>query len=85
MEQELVFSNENGQALTNSLLVAKKFGKNHKHVLESIRKIITSAEKSAVLGMFCESTYLNEQNKQQPIFDIISDMIVKWREGQGNK
>lgn len=73
MEQELVFSNENGQALTNSLLVAKKFGKNHKHVLESIRKIITSAEKSAVLGMFCESTYLNEQNKQQPMYIMNRD------------
>ena len=37
MTTELVFMGESGQAITNSLLVAKKFGKDHKHVLESIR------------------------------------------------
>ena len=74
MEEQLVFKNENGQVLTNSLLVARKFNKNHRHVLESIRKITTTAENSAVLGMFCESSYLNEQNREQP-------MIVMNRDG----
>ena len=67
MTTELVFMGESGQAITNSLLVAKKFGKDHKHVLESIRKLMT-AENSAVLQMFEESTYINEQNKAQPMF-----------------
>ena len=67
MTTELVFMGESGQAITNSLLVAKKFGKEHKHVLESIRKLMT-AENSAVLQMFEESTYINEQNKEQPMF-----------------
>lgn len=67
----LVFIN-NDKALTNSLLVAKKFGKEHRHVLESIRKIMT-AENSAVLQMFEESSYLNEQNKQQPMFIMNRD------------
>ena len=67
MTTELVFMGESGQAITNSLLVAKKFGKEHKHVLESIRKLMT-AENSAVLQMFEESTYLNEQNKEQPMY-----------------
>ena len=67
MTTELVFMGESGQAITNSLLVAKKFGKDHKHVLESIRKLMT-AENSAVLQMFEESTYINEQNKTQPMF-----------------
>lgn len=45
---EIVFRGENNQALTNSLLVAKEFGKEHKHVLETIRKLVgTSDEKSA--------------------------------------
>ena len=67
MTTELVFMGESGQAITNSLLVAKKFGKDHKHVLESIRKLMT-AENSAVLHMFEESTYINEQNKTQPMY-----------------
>lgn len=29
---ELVFKGQNDQVLTNSLLVAEKFGKEHKHV-----------------------------------------------------
>lgn len=67
MTTELVFMGESGQAITNSLLVAKKFGKDHKHVLESIRKLMT-AENSAVLQMFEESIYINEQNKTQPMY-----------------
>ena len=31
---EIVFRGTNDQALTNSLLVAKSFGKEHKHVLD---------------------------------------------------
>lgn len=34
---ELVFKGQNDQVLTNSLLVAEKFGKEHKHVLDVIR------------------------------------------------
>ena len=51
MINELVFVGHNGQAVTNSVKVAEKFGKEHKHVLESIRKLMT-AENSAVLQMF---------------------------------
>lgn len=36
----LVFNGKDGQALTNSLLVAEKFGKEHRHVLTSIRELI---------------------------------------------
>lgn len=37
---ELVFKGQNDQVLTNSLLVAEKFGKEHKHVLDAIRELI---------------------------------------------
>lgn len=70
---EIVFRGANDQALTNSLLVAETFGKEHKHVLDSIRKLIGTAENSAVLEMFSESTYLNEQNKEQPLFLLNRD------------
>ena len=67
MANDLVFKSKDGQAVTNSVKVAEKFGKEHKHVLESIRKLMT-AENSAVLQMFEESTYVNEQNKTQPMY-----------------
>ncbi|MDR1198429.1 MAG: Rha family transcriptional regulator [Prevotellaceae bacterium] len=63
--------NNNGQPVTNSLLVAEKFGKQHKHVLDSIRNL--TAQNSAVSQMFYETTYYNEQNKQQPIFIMNRD------------
>lgn len=42
---ELVFSN-NGQIMTNSLLVAEKFGKNHFDVLDAIKDIFVKTENS---------------------------------------
>lgn len=65
--------NNNGQPVTNSLLVAEKFEKEHRHVLEAIRNILTTAENSAVLSMFCESTYSNIQGKQQPMYVMNRD------------
>lgn len=70
--EELVFKSAKGTPATNSLLVAQKFGKQHKDVLETIRNL-TTAENSAVLSMFYETTYYNEQNKQQPLFVMNRD------------
>lgn len=71
--KELVFKGESNQVLTNSLLVADKFGKNHKHVLDAIRELISSAEKSAVLKMFVPSTYIASNNKENPMFIMNRD------------
>jgi len=71
VKNELVFRTQKGNPATNSLLVAEKFGKQHKDVLEKIRTM--TAENSAVLSMFYETTYYNEQNKQQPIFVMNRD------------
>ncbi len=71
--KDLVFKGENGLALTNSLLVAEKFGKNHRDVLEAVRRMLTTAENSAVLRMFVESHYVNEQNREQPMFIMNRD------------
>lgn len=61
---EIVFRGTNDQALTNSLLVAKSFGKEHKHVLDSIRKLIEGCAEISADPMFEETTYINEQNGQ---------------------
>ena len=58
---------ENNQALTDSRIVAERFDKEHRHVLESIRAIIKQAGGVPKIGqtpMFAESTYINEQNGQ---------------------
>lgn len=72
-ETSLVFKGSSDQALTSSLLVAGKFEKEHKHVLDAVRKLIMTAENSAVHEMFCETTYYNEQNKKQPMFVMNRD------------
>lgn len=68
---ELVFKGENNQALTNSLLVAEKFGKSHKHVMQSIKDLITSAEKSA--NLFVESEYPDTYGRMQPMYVMNRD------------
>lgn len=61
--KELVFKSENGSPVTTSLLVAEKFEKNHRDVLESIDELIRGvAEKSA--DLFIETSYTHPQNKQ---------------------
>lgn len=71
---EIVFRGANDQAVTSSLLIAEKFGKEHKNVMQSIRNLIGgTAENSAIAEMFSESRYLNEQNKEQPMFLINRD------------
>ena len=69
---DLVFV-QNESTLTNSLLVAEKFKRNHRDVLESIRNLLTSAENSAVLQMFVETQYVNEQGKELPMFIMNRD------------
>ena len=70
---EIVYRGESNQPLTNSKLVAEVFSKEHKHVREAIKKLLTTAENSTVHKMFSESTYKNEQNKEQPMFIMNQD------------
>lgn len=66
----LVF-NQNGAALTNSLLVAEKFGKSHKNVIASIKEILTSAENSA--NLFIEATYPDSYGRDQFMYIMNRD------------
>lgn len=71
---EIVYRGKSNQPLTNSKLVAEVFEKEHKNVMQSIRKLMEgTAQNSAVRQMFSESTYLNEQNKEQPMFVMNQD------------
>ena len=67
----LVFRGADNQALTNSLLVTEKFGKEHKRVMQDIREMGCSAlfrEHNFVL-----SSYLSRQNKETPMYVMTKD------------
>ena len=59
---DLVFKGQNGQVLTNSLLVAERFGKEHNKVIRDIENLSCSDEFRA--ANFGETTYVHPQNNQ---------------------
>lgn len=68
---EIVFRGANDQALTNSLLVAKEFGKVHAKVMRDIENLNCSAEFR--LANFGNSSFKNEQGKEFPMFTMTKD------------
>lgn len=72
--KDLVFKGESNQILTNSLLVAEKFGKDHKNVVRDIRSIIGGMLKIEHTQLFVESVYVHPQNGQEyPMFIMNRD------------
>lgn len=71
MINEIVVNNTNGELTVPSVQVAENFGKQHKHVLESIENLI--AENSAVTSMFIESTYKAGTGKNYKCYDMTRD------------
>jgi anti-repressor protein len=62
---ELVFKSEKGNPVTTSLLVAKKFGKDHNHIVRDIQNIIEKGSaQNWTHPLFFESTYIHPQNGQ---------------------
>lgn len=67
MTETLVsFDKTNGQPVTSSIDVAKRFGKEHRNVIQSIKNI--SAENSAVTQMFFKSEYTAGTGKTYPMY-----------------
>lgn len=56
MTNELVFKGENSQALTNSLLVAEKFGKEHSDVLKAIDALVSKMPENQCKGYFDDTS-----------------------------
>ena len=69
MGKKLVFI-QSDQVITTSLKVAEVFGKEHKNVIRDIRTLIEQIEDGSKLStpLFSESTYINQQNKTQPMY-----------------
>lgn len=68
---ELVFKGQNDQVLTNSLLVAEKFGKEHSKVMRDIENLSCSDEFRA--ANFGVSSYISQQNKELPMCIMTKD------------
>jgi len=70
---ELVIVN-NGKATTTSMVVAEYFGKQHKHVLDAIRRLMEDQEVSARL-IFRQCFKINElaNGKSEPYFEMDRD------------
>lgn len=69
--KELVFKGESNQVLTNSLLVAEKFGKEHNKVIRDIQNLSCSDEFRA--ANFGVSYYISLQNKELPMYVMTKD------------
>jgi Rha family phage regulatory protein len=69
--EELVFKSAKGNPVTTSLLVAEKFGKEHKNVIAAIKVIIQSAENSA--HFYYSTTYKDSRNRHQEMFIMNRD------------
>lgn len=66
-----VFADHCDTARVNSLMVARMFEKRHDNVLQSICNLDCSEEFR--LLNFKESSYINDQGKKQPCFDMTRD------------
>lgn len=68
---ELVVLGQNDQPVTTSVLVAQKFGKRHAYVIEAVRNLIDSTEKSA--QFFMPSTYVDDSGKENVMYVMNRD------------
>lgn len=73
IEQSVVYKTDKGTPVTDSIKVAGVFGKQHKNIIQAIRNLLGSAEKSAHANWFYESTYLDAQGKKRPMFIMNRD------------
>lgn len=62
---DIILSTQNGEPVASSRQIAESFGKEHKHVLDSIKNLV--AENSAAKSMFYETTFKN-RGKQYPMY-----------------
>lgn len=62
---------ENGQVYATSKQIAEDFGKQHKHVLEAINKLLKDVPESR--PMFFETKSLDKYKREQPAYNLTKD------------
>lgn len=71
--KNVVYKTDKGTPVTDSLKVAQVFGKQHKNIMQAVRNILGSAENSAHHHWYYESTYIDVQGKERPMFIMNRD------------
>ena len=62
---DIILSTQNGEPVASSREIAKRFGKEHKHVLDAVKNLV--AENSAAKSMFHPATFEN-RGKKYPMY-----------------
>jgi Rha family phage regulatory protein len=78
-KQKIKITTTDGKLTVSSMMVAEHFRKDHKNVLRTIRQIVSELpENFSDLGRlnFEPSSYINDQNKEQPAINMTRDGFV---------
>ncbi|HYX35779.1 MAG TPA: Rha family transcriptional regulator [Oligoflexus sp.] len=70
---ELVYANEESEAVTNSFILAREFDRNHKDVLRTIRNKLANYSKSFTERNFAPSEYRDESGKTNLMYELTRD------------
>lgn len=70
--KELVFVNNNNEVVTDSLMVAEVFGKQHKNVIKSIHNLHSELEGKGKLN-FQPTSYKDSFNREQQKYNLTKD------------
>lgn len=77
--KELVFKGESNQVLTNSLLVAEKFGKEHSDVLKAIDALVSKMPKNQCEGYFADTSIeVKQPNGDIPVVSHTCFLILEY-------
>jgi anti-repressor protein len=80
MKMNILVRIEHGQPVTDSLIVAEVFGKNHADVLRDtsnqINKLNEAGEQVWSLRNFAESDYTNERGRKYPKFNLTEEAFA---------
>lgn len=69
---DIVFQGSEGQPLTNSVLVAEKFGKRHDDLMKKIKNLVDMCPQKCG-HLFVESNYVDIQCKDRPMYIMNRD------------
>lgn len=83
-ELDLVFISDK-EVMTDSLLVAKAFGKRHDHVIRDIEKIIASIADISTAPKFGVSEYKDSTGRSLPKYNLCKDSLMLLVMGYGGK
>ena len=73
ISSNIVFKGDNDLALTTSLLVAEKFGKEHSKVIRTIESLVLGEANFGLANYFEKSSYVGSQNKPRPMYIMNRD------------